>query len=240
MRNPADSGDAHPTFLRTPREHLQSRAAGAQYRHVAEELRQLVEELAVPAVKPGDRLLDYGCAETPYRMDFPPDVAYIGADLRGNPRADVELRSDGSVPLPDKSFQLVLSTQVLEHVVEPRRYLDECFRVLEPGKSLVVTTHGLMYYHPDPEDYWRWTCAGLRHELEASGFEVRQMRGILGLAAAAVQLFQDATVGRLPARIRTAYMAAMQLAVAAVDRRYSDEARVENNLVVAALAVRPE
>ena len=239
MLNP-DGGDAPPTFLRAAREHLQSRGAGAQYRHVAEELRRLVDELAVAAVNPGDRLLDYGCAETPYRGHFPPTVSYVVADLRGNPRADVELRSDGSVPLPDKSFQLVLSTQVLEHVAEPRRYLDECFRLLEPGRSLVVTTHGLMYYHPDPDDYWRWTCAGLRRDLEVSGFEVRQIRGILGLGAAALQLFQDATVGRLPAKIRTAYMAAMQLAVAAVDRRYSDESRAENNLVLAAVAVRPE
>ncbi len=44
----------------------------------------------------------------------------------------------------------------------PGLYLSECFRVLRPGGQLLLSTHGVFPYHPDPVDLWRWTCEGLR------------------------------------------------------------------------------
>ena len=87
---------------------------------------------------------------------------------------------------------------MLEHVDEPQVYLSECFRVLRPEGTLVLSTHGIMYYHRDPEDHWRWTRTGLERILTAEGFSVRQMRGLMGLAAAAIQLFQIATAAKVP------------------------------------------
>ena len=55
------------------------------------------------------------------------------------------------------SFDAVLSTQVLEHVADPGALPAERFRVLRPGGRLLLSTHGIFVYHPDPDDYWRWT-----------------------------------------------------------------------------------
>jgi hypothetical protein len=33
--------------------------------------------------------------------------------------------------------------------------------VTAPGGRVLVSTHGVMAYHPSPADYWRWTHAGL-------------------------------------------------------------------------------
>jgi hypothetical protein len=33
--------------------------------------------------------------------------------------------------------------------------------VLRPGGTAFISTHGVAPYHPNPEDYWRWTHAGL-------------------------------------------------------------------------------
>ncbi len=71
----------------------------------------------------------------------------------------------------------MLSTQVLEHVTDPRLYLAECHRVLRPGGPLLLSTHGIMVYHPDPVDYWRWTGAGLQRAVTAGRVRGRALRG---------------------------------------------------------------
>lgn len=194
----------------------------------------------MPAVSPGSRLLDYGCAERPYRSLFGPAIDYVGADLEGNATADVRLNGDGSVPLPDAQFDVILSTQVLEHVADPALYLSECHRLLKPGGTLVITTHGIMFYHPDPVDYWRWTSAGLGRILTSAGLCSVEIRGIMGLAPTAVQLFQHATISKVPARLRRPYLAVSQALVAFLDRPYSEESRAADALVLAARAQRPE
>ena len=193
---------------------------------------------AVP-LGPGADVLDFGCAGRPYRGELPDAVRYVAADLPGNRAADVMLRDDGTAPLGDCTFDLILSTQVLEHVEDPGLYLDECRRLARPGASLVLSTHGVMYYHRDPEDYWRWTKAGLTKLVTEHGFEIVQMQGVLGPAAAALQIFQDATIWKLPSRLQRSYAVAMQAVIQLIDRRYGEQDRLENGLTIALRAVRP-
>ena len=60
------------------------------------------------------------------------------------------------------SFDVVLCTQVLEHCDDPAQAVRELRRVTAPGGRVLASTHGVQVYHPSPEDYWRWTHAGLR------------------------------------------------------------------------------
>lgn len=219
---------------------LRARTPWAPFGYHGRRLRAAIQDLvAVAPLPPRAAVLDYGCADRPYERDLSPDTAYVGADLQGNPDADLVLRDDGTVPLADEGFDLVLSTQVLEHVEDPVKYLAECHRVLKPGGSLVLSTHGVMYYHRDPEDYWRWTPVGLHKILAERGFEVMEMRGVLGLAAAAVQIFQDATYWKVPKRLKPPYALTMQTVIALLDRCYSEPLRAENSLTIAVRASRP-
>lgn len=218
---------------------LRAQAPWAPFSYYGRHFRAVVRQLVRSATLDPAVVLDYGCADRPYRRELPAGSTYVGADLAGNADADVLLRDDGTVPLPDGEFDLVLSTQVLEHVAEPGRYLDECWRLLKPAGSLVLSTHGVMYYHRDPEDYWRWTSVGLRKILEERGFEVNEMQGVLGLAAAAVQIFQDATYWKVPRRLKPVYALFMQSLVALADRRYSEALRLENSLTIAVRATKP-
>lgn len=218
---------------------MRSTTPWSPFAYIAGQLDDTVAELARRARLPhGARVLDLGCADLHYQPLLPKGVEYVGADLAGNPWAALELNPDGTVPAADDSFALVLSTQVLEHVDDPTGYLAECRRVLEPGGTLLLTTHGIMYYHPDPRDYWRWTGAGLTKVVEEAGFAVEEMRGLMGLAPAALQLFQDATLRRVPRPLRRPYIMAMQAFMAFTDRRYSDEARSTDALVFAVRAVK--
>jgi SAM-dependent methyltransferase len=199
-------------------------------------LAELARELDTSS---GMRVLDYGCADLPYRHFFPADADYLAADLPGNPQATLDIDSDGGVAVDDASVDVVLSTQVLEHVGDPQAYLAECARVLRPGGQLLLSTHGIMVYHPDPDDYWRWTCAGLRRAVESAGLEVQRFEGVMGLGASGLQLFQDAVYGRLPRRLRAPFALVLQRLIALVDRLERRESKRKNALVFGLVARRP-
>jgi SAM-dependent methyltransferase len=210
------------------------------YRLAAVRLRAVISDLGDFAALPsGSVVLDYGCATTPYRDLVGAGSTYVGADIAGNTAAEVELKGDGTVPMADASVDVVLSTQVLEHVRDPQLYLAETLRLLKPGGYVVLTTHGIMHFHEDPVDYWRWTSEGLSKLLRDTGFEIVEMRGIMGLASAAIQLFQIATTDHVPGFARRPYVAAMQWAATFIDRRYSEPARLRDSLVLAVRAQRP-
>ncbi len=144
-------------------------------------------------------LVDFGCGDMPYRTVIEPLVGkYLGVDLAMNPAAEHHINFDSKTTLPDNYCDIVLSNQVLEHVDSPDGYLKEALRILKPGGTAIITTHGYWFYHPTPNDYWRWTSAGLKKTILASGFGITSFFGIMGLAASGLQLFQDAIINKLP------------------------------------------
>lgn len=101
----------------------------------------------------GRRVLDYGCgagygsasiaevAATVDAVDVAEDaIAYANArHARDNLRFRT-IDPATALPYPDASFDVVLSFQVFEHVVDTTRYLSEIRRVLVPGGTLLLVT----------------------------------------------------------------------------------------------------
>lgn len=99
------------------------------------------------------RVLDFGCgtgygaaeiaadADEVVAVDIEPEAVRHARDNFEAPNLIFQTVAAGR-PLcfPDRSFDTVLSFQVIEHVSEPNRYLDEIRRVLRPGGHLVLTT----------------------------------------------------------------------------------------------------
>lgn len=115
------------------------------------------------------RVLDYGSGGSPYRPLFP-NADYRRADCVELPGLDYTFGEDEKIPEADNAFDIVLSTQVLEHVRHPQLYLGEARRLLKPGGRIIVSTHGLFEEHGAPVDFRRWTLEGLFCELEDAGF----------------------------------------------------------------------
>jgi SAM-dependent methyltransferase len=67
------------------------------------------------------------------------------------------------LPFRDQTFDVVVSTEMLEHVLSPEQAVGEMWRVLRHGGKLVLTTRFLYPIHSQPADYWRFTRYGLEH-----------------------------------------------------------------------------
>ena len=185
-------------------------------------------------------VLDYGCGNMPYRPLFEKlGALYVGADMPGNSLAEINIKSNGYVEYPSNACDVVVSTQVLEHVNDPTTYLAECYRLLRPGGRLILSTHGYWWYHPDPADYWRWTGQGLRRILRDAGFHLVRFRGVIGLAGAACQLFHDATFQRLPQLFRPLYALSAQAAITMLDHMCFQSSRDDDAMIYVAVAEKP-
>lgn len=204
-------------------------------------LRENLKAIKKKHIKSGSVIVDLGCGRMPYREVFGgPGIKYVGADLAPNPSADIFISEDGAVPLGDSSADVVLSTQVLEHVKDPMAYLRECRRILKPGGLLILSTHGYWLYHPGPEDYWRWTSAGLTESCTQAGFRVEEFKGLMGRAPAALQLLQDSLIGRVPTRVfKRIFIFVVQSFIMFLDSFYSQGSRDKDACVFLVVAKRP-
>jgi SAM-dependent methyltransferase len=185
-------------------------------------------------------LADFGCGDMPYREVIEPLVGkYLGIDLAMNPKAEHHIDFDSKTTLPDNYADIVLSNQVLEHVDTPSGYLQEAFRILKPGGSMIISTHGYWFYHPTPNDYWRWTSAGLRKTIEAEGFEINSFYGIMGLSASGLQLFQDGICVKLPKFLVPPFALVMQTLIILFNKINSQEQRDRDGAIYVIVARKP-
>jgi len=63
------------------------------------------------------------------------------------------------LPLADNSFDLVVSFETIEHVSEPRRLVEECYRVLRPGCQLIMSTPNKDVYNIDDKKINPFHCS---------------------------------------------------------------------------------
>ena len=145
-------------------------------------------------------LLDVGTSEGPYRALFEPYVArYLGLEyppsiLEKRPdlwsildraKRSVDVFADGNrLPFRDAAVDTVLSTEVLEHLPDPRRCILEMARVLKPGGRLLLTVPFQQPLHELPWDFYRFTPSALRDLAQSAGLEVESIEPRGNFAAA--------------------------------------------------------
>ena len=189
---------------------------------LARALERAIQTEVAPA---GDRqaVLDIGCGQQPYRPFFTGVAArYVGLDAHPGPRVDVVGPAE-SLPFADGEFNVVVSTQMLEHVPEPAEVVREAWRVLRPGGVLLLSTHGTAAYHPGPTDFWRWTQEGLVKLLGDNGawasVELEAAGGTMACFGYLVGFYLGGGLRtRALAPLRYALIAATNALFAALDR----------------------
>lgn len=86
------------------------------------------------------------------------------------------------IPCNDNEFDLVIAQEVLEHVKDPRKAVEEICRVLKPGGHFYLQLPFIIGFHPCPNDYWRFTNEGIQELLEHSNFRISELKMSVGPA----------------------------------------------------------
>lgn len=111
----------------------------------------------------GLRVLDVGAGTCPYRRflvhcDYKThDFSQLNQDHnRGRlSYGTIDYVSDIiSIPVPDASFDVIICTEVLEHVPEPIKAIHEFARILRPGGILLLTAPLGSGLHQEPYQYY--------------------------------------------------------------------------------------
>ena len=89
---------------------------------------------------------------------------YVGVDIEAAPEVDVICDIEKLDETFDaESFDLVVTTEVMEQVRDWRRAVSNLKRMCRPGGVVLVTTRSYGFaYHGYPFDYWRYELSDMR------------------------------------------------------------------------------
>ncbi len=129
-------------------------------------------------------LLDIGCGEKPYsEMASHYIQEHIGVDHKDtfHDKSNIDLSGTAyQIPIEDNSVDSILCTDVLEHLEEPRRAIQEAYRVIKEGGYVIYTVPLFWHVHEAPRDFYRYTEFGLKYLFEKSGFEIIEIKALTG------------------------------------------------------------
>lgn len=172
-------------------------------RVVGQWVTETLQEL-LAAGGPGARLLDVGCGEQPFRpVVIEGGGVYTGFDIEQNVARTVDVVGalDEALPSPwpgdAPPYDLVLCTEVLEHVFD----LDVAFAnlrtLLVPGGRLIATVPFIFPVHMEPADYHRLTPYSIARFAARHGFELEQHVRLGSAVDVAMTVLEDVSI--LPA-----------------------------------------
>ena len=136
-------------------------------------------------INPGSRVLDVGAGSCPYRTYFD-HCEYRAQDFGRLPAEQLQgakgygkldyLSDITALPVPSASFDVILCTEVLEHLPEPIKAVHEFSRVLRPKGILLLTTPLGSGLHQEPYHYYGgYTPHWFKKYLDEAGMNVEEI-----------------------------------------------------------------
>ena len=114
------------------------------------------------------RVLDFGAGMQEFRQRHQV-VKYTSLD----PYFPADWKSLSDIPDSEK-FDLIIASEVFEHLENPTDTLRELNSHLLPGGKIYLTTPFMAREHGAPADFQRWTQSGLEKILTESEFKIEQ------------------------------------------------------------------
>ena len=130
--------------------------------------RQFVATHLVDAEIRGKDVLESGARDVngsvrPSIEAFEPKL-YIGTDIQEGPRVDQLVDAVNLINVfGAESFDVVVSTEMVEHTEDWRTIFNNFKQLLRPGGVVYVTTRSKGFgYHGYPYDFWRYEVADMQ------------------------------------------------------------------------------
>lgn len=133
----------------------------------------------------GSKVLDLGAGTCPYKdycshcLYFTQDfMQYEGVKLGGSTKyGHIDFISDvTNIPVEECFFDAVICTEVLEHVLEPIKVIQEIKRVLKPGGKILLTAPFACGLHQEPYHYYTgFTPFWYEHFFSQNGLEIVEL-----------------------------------------------------------------
>ncbi|QNR85309.1 class I SAM-dependent methyltransferase [Pedobacter riviphilus] len=124
------------------------------------------------------KLLDIGCGNKPYEKQLKGKItSYTGVDIIQSSDNKVDyLCQANAIPFQNSLYDIVISTQTIEHVEDHQGLVNEAFRLLKPNGIFILS--GPLYWplHEEPYDFFRFTKYGFQYILQKAGFEVLEIK----------------------------------------------------------------
>jgi SAM-dependent methyltransferase len=221
-------------------------------------IRALLARAGIRGDGGGLRVLDAGCGTGRNMLELGPLGPVTGVDFseqalefcRRRGLDDVHRASLDALPFDPGSFDLIVATDVVEHLVDDRAALAELRRVAAPGGRLLATVPAYGWLWSEHDDahhhYRRYTLGRLRRRLRESGWEpltASYFNSLLLAPIAAVRLLPAGRGGRgngrpdlelTPAALNRVLGAPMRLEAALIARGARLPAGVSIGVVAAA------
>ena len=102
----------------------------------------------------------------------------VSIDKTPDRQPDIMANLEKGLPLLDDTYDSVLCFNLLEHIYGHRQLLTETWRVLIPGGRLIGYVPFLVKFHPDPDDFFRYTEQGLEKLFAETGFSRSEIKFI--------------------------------------------------------------
>jgi SAM-dependent methyltransferase len=146
---------------------------------IIDQLRLQFIKSTFESLAPIKRMLDLGCGEKPFASIYQPVVeSSVGIEVETtlHDQSHVDAFYDGKkIPFDDGEFDLVLSTEVMEHVPDPMNFLSEIHRVLSKDGVAIITVPFFVPLHEKPYDFYRFTEFALQDLANRSNFKVERL-----------------------------------------------------------------
>jgi len=130
------------------------------------------------------RVLDAGAGDRRYAHYF----KYCDYESCDHPELDFNHQKNhtfycdlNNIPRPENYYDLILCSQVLEHVLEPSKILQEFYRVLKPNCNLIITAPQCSGLHMEPYNYFNFLKYGLHYLCEKNNFKAIEIRPLGGI-----------------------------------------------------------